>query len=81
MFMPTYNQKNKRTCQKVEKRMNKKRMRSYLSGLTINSALIFPQAISCMRYRVEENQVTLSSNKHFGHFVMHLLRNSKFIFT
>ena len=58
MFIPTYNQKNKRTCQKSEKRM-----RSYLSGLRINSTLMFMNsssylvhAISCRRiflkYRV-----------------------------
>ena len=46
MFIPTYNQKNKRTCQKVEKRMNEKRMRSYLFGLRINSTLIFMSSSS-----------------------------------
>ena len=62
-LIPTYNQKNKRTCQKSEKRMNEKRMRSYLSGIRINSTLMFMSsssylvhAISCRRillkYRV-----------------------------
>ena len=56
VLIPTYNQKNKRTCQKSEKRMNEKRMRSYLPGLRINSTLIFMSsssylvhAISCRR--------------------------------
>ena len=63
MFIPTYNQKNKHTCQKSEKRMNEKKMWSYLSGLRINSTLMFMSsssylvhAISCRRillkYRV-----------------------------
>ena len=63
VLIPTYNQKNKRTCQKYENRMNEKRMRSYLPGLRINSTLIFMSsssylvhAISCRRillkYRV-----------------------------
>lgn len=58
VFIPTYNQKNTRTCQNVEKGINENGMRSYLYGLRINSTLIFMSsssylvhAISCRRKR------------------------------
>ena len=54
MFIPTYNQKNKRTCQKSEKRM-----RSYLSGLRINSTLIFMSSSSYLVHAISCRRIVL----------------------
>ena len=62
MFIPTYNKRtNKRTCQKSETLFKhvEKRMRSYLSGLRINIALIFMSSSSYLVYAISCRRILL----------------------
>ena len=54
MFIPTYNKRTKRTCQKSETLFKhvKKRMQSYLSGRRINITLIFMSSSSYLVHAI-----------------------------